>query len=335
MRRLMAVVLTFVAIFGAGWLSLRRPDIPFDTLETAYASPESRYLVTGEAAKIHYRDQGNPNGDVLVMVHGFSASLHTWEPWVRELKGEYRIISLDLPGHGLTRGFETEDYNTDGFGEAIAELTDALGVGTFTLIGSSMGGHAAWAYALDRPDQLDALVLVAAAGWPPTQEEIEDTPLVFKALDSAIVRNIVKDLDNSAMIRSGLEASFFDQSFVTEDMVQRYAGLNRAPGHRDAILHIISDRDDRRIATPETLGTIEIPTLVMHGREDNLVPFSHGERFAAVIPGATLLAYDEVGHIPQEEIARRSAADLDAWLDNLEVGQRAVSEDVVLADETQ
>ncbi|MEM1149623.1 MAG: alpha/beta fold hydrolase [Pseudomonadota bacterium] len=331
----MAVVLTFVAVFGAGWLSLRRPDIPFDTLETAYASPDSRYLITGDAAKIHYRDQGNREGDVLVMVHGFSASLHTWEPWVRALSDEYRIISLDLPGHGLTRGFDTEDYDSDGFGEAIAELTDALGIERFTLIGSSMGGHAAWTYALDRPDQLEALVLVAAAGWPPTEAEQSDTPFVFKALDSAIVRNVVKDLDNSAMIRSGLEASFSDQSFVTEDMIQRYAALNRAPGHRDAILHIISDRDDRRLATPQSLATIASPTLVMHGREDNLIPFSHGESFASVIPGATLLAYDEVGHIPQEEIARRSAADLDAWLDGLEIGQRAVSEDVVLAEDAQ
>ncbi|MEL6567931.1 MAG: alpha/beta fold hydrolase [Pseudomonadota bacterium] len=335
MRRLMAVVLTFVAIFGAGWLSLRRPDIPFDTLETAYASPRSQYLMTGEAEKIHYRDQGNREGDVLVMVHGFSASLHTWEPWVQELSDEYRIITLDLPGHGLTRGFDSEDFDTDGFGDVIAELTDALEIERFTLIGSSMGGHAAWTFALDRPQHVEALVLVAAAGWPPTDEELAETPLVFKALDSALIRNVVKDLDNSAMIRSGLEASFYNQSFVTEDMIQRYASLNRAPGHRDAILHIIADRDERRVATPQSLATLAMPTLVMHGREDNLVPFTHGESFAAVIPGADMLAYDNVGHIPQEEIARQSATDLDLWLDNLEAGQRSVSEDAPLQDGAQ
>ncbi|MEO0815685.1 MAG: alpha/beta fold hydrolase [Pseudomonadota bacterium] len=335
MRRLMAVVLTFVAIFGAGWLSLRRPDIPFDTLETAYASPQSQYLMTGEAEKIHYRDQGNREGDVLVMVHGFSASLHTWEPWVQELSDEYRIITLDLPGHGLTRGFDSEDFDADGFGDVIAELTDALEIERFTLIGSSMGGHAAWTFALDRSQHVEALVLVASAGWPPTDEELAETPLVFKALDSALIRNVVKDLDNSAMIRSGLEASFYDQSFVTEDMVQRYAALNRAPGHRDAILHIISDRDERRLATPQSLATLAMPTLVMHGREDNLVPFTHGESFAAVIPGADMLSYDNVGHIPQEEIARQSATDLDLWLDNLEAGQRSVSEDAPLQDGAQ
>ncbi|MEL6661633.1 MAG: alpha/beta fold hydrolase [Pseudomonadota bacterium] len=336
MRRLMAVVFTFVAIFGAGWLSLRRPDIPFDTLETAYASPASRYLVTGEAEKIHYRDQGNPDGDVLVMVHGFSASLHTWEPWVRELGEEYRIITLDLPGHGLTRGFETEDYDAQGFGEAISHVVDALDVDSFTLIGSSMGGYASWNYALSRPAQVDRLVLVASAGWPPSEDEQEDTPFVFRALDNGLVRAVVKDLDNSAMIRSGLEASFADQEMVTEDMIQRYSALNRAPGHRDAILHIISSRDDRNFATPRALQTLTMPTLVMHGTLDNLVPFSHGESFAAVIPGAELVAYDGVGHIPQEEIARRSATDLDAWLDGLDVeAQREVSEDEVLTEGAQ
>ncbi len=335
MRRLMAVVLTFVAIFGAGWLSLRRPAIPFDTLESAYASPESRYLVTGEAEKIHYRDQGNRDGDVLVMVHGFSASLHTWEPWVRELGQEYRIITLDLPGHGLTRGFETEDYDTGGFGEAIHQVVDALSIDRFTLVGSSMGGHTAWTYALDRPEQVEALVLVASAGWPPSEEDEQDTPFVFRMLDNALVRAIVKDLDNSAMIESGLKDSFADPSLVTEDMVQRYAALNRAPGHRDAILHIISNRDARRVATPQALATLTMPTLVMHGRQDKLVPFSHGENFAAVIPGAQLVAYDGVGHIPQEEIAMRSATDLDNWLDGQESGQRQISEDEALPEGAQ
>ncbi|MEM1105881.1 MAG: alpha/beta fold hydrolase [Pseudomonadota bacterium] len=332
MRRLMAVVLTLVAIFGAGWLSMRRADIPFDTLETAYASPESRYLVTGDAQKIHYRDQGNPDGDVLLLVHGFSASLHTWEPWVRYLGEEYRIISLDLPGHGLTRGFGPSDYTAAGFGAAIAELTDAIGVDRFTLVGSSMGGYAAWTYALDRPGQLEALILVGAAGWPPTEEEEAETPFVFRMLDHGWVRALVKDLDNSAMIRSGLEASFVDAELVTEDMAQRYAALSRAPGHRDAMLHIISSQDERRFASPQLLAQLDMPVLVMHGRQDNLVPFSHGENFAAVIAGAELIAYDDVGHLPQEEIARQSAEDADLWLDSVESGQRRAGDDQAMLE---
>lgn len=330
MRRFLAVLLTLVAIFGAGWLSLRRPDIPFDTLESAYASPDSKYLVTGENQKIHYRDQGNPEGPVIVLVHGFSASLHTWEPWVRDLSEDYRLISLDLPGHGLTRGFELDQMNVNSFGETVTALTDALGVERFILVGSSMGGHTAWTYAVDHPEHVEALVLIGAAGWPPSEEDLKDTPWMFKALDYAAFRAVVRDLDNSAMIRSGLEASFVDQTAVTEDMVQRYVALNRAPGHRDAILRIISERDSRRLASPEQLSTLDMPVLIMHGTQDALVPYAHGEAFAAAIPGAQLIPYEDVGHIIQEEIPRQSVTDLETFLDGLDLDQRTVSEEAVL-----
>ena len=331
MRRFLAVLLTLVAVFGAGWLSLRRPDIPYDTLESAYASPESKYLVLSDSEKIHYRDQGNPDGPVIVLVHGFSASLHTWEPWVRALGNEYRLISLDLPGHGLTRGFDLDEVNVNGFGEAVASLTDALGVDRFILVGSSMGGHTAWAYGVDHPGQVEALVLVAAAGWPPTEEELTERPWMFKALQYGVFRAIVRDLDNSAMIRTGLEASFVDQSAVTEDMVQRYVALNRAPGHRDATMKLMAESNSRRLATPEQMESLQMPVLVMHGTGAQLVPYAHGEAFAEAIPRARLITYENVGHIVQEEIARRSAADLKAFLDESDLAQRTISEETDLA----
>ena len=316
MRRLFAVVLTFVAIFGAGWLSLRRPDIPFDTLETAYATPQSQYLVLGDGQKIHYRDQGNRDGDVLVLVHGFSASLHTWQNWEHELADTYRVISLDLPGHGLTRGFDLEQIDIEGFVWVVDQLADALDLEQFTLVGSSMGGHTAWSYALEQGERLDSLVLVGAAGWPTLPGEDEDQSLVFQLLDIPIARTLMKDLDVTALIRSGLEDSFVDERFVTEDMVQRYAALNRAPGHRAAIIHILSSRDERDLATNERLAGLDVPVFVMHGRGDNLIPYTHGEAFGAAIPGSKLIIYDNVGHLPQEEIARQSAADLRAFLND-------------------
>lgn len=318
MRRFLAVLLTIVAILGVGWLSLRRADIPFNTLESAYASPESTYVAGDGGERVHMRDQGVRDGPVLVLVHGFSASLHTWEPWVRELEDSYRIISLDLPGHGLTRGFSIDEVDMEGFGAVITKVTEAAGVERFTLVGSSMGGHAAWTYALDNPEKLDALVLVGAAGWPYEAGADEETPLVFRLLENPVARTLIRDLDNSAMIRSGLEDSFVDETMVTDEMVQRYAALNRGPGHRDAILHIITSSDERTLATVEKLQSLDVPTLVMHGRQDNLVPFSGGEKFSNAIPGAQLRAYDEVGHLPHEEIARQSAADLHQFLQGLD-----------------
>lgn len=317
-RRLMAVLLTAVAILAAGWLALRRPDIPFHTLEAAYASPESEYIVLGsDGARVHFRDQGRVDGPAIVLVHGFSSSLHSWTPWIRGLEDTYRVISLDLPGHGLTRGFDTELVNMAGFVDVIDQVTDEIGVERFVLVGSSMGGNAAWNFALEHPERLDGLVLVGASGWPPTEAELADRPLVLRLLANPAARRLLKDLDMSALIRSGLEDSFVDPRFVTDEMVERYASLSRAPGHRAALLHILSDADEDAYASRQALGAIDVPTLVMQGREDALVPVRFAEAFAEAIPGADLVIYDAVGHLPHEEIAQRSLADLEVFLQRL------------------
>lgn len=308
LRRLLTVLIIVFLILTAGWLALRRDDIPYQSLETVYASASSEFLTLSDGVKIHYRDEGLPDGDVLVLTHGFAASLHTWEPWVERLAGDYRIISLDLPGHGLSRNPIASKMNPGYFGETIAEMTMQLGIDKFVLVGNSMGGATAWQFALEYPDRLEGLVLVAASGWP--NEGDEDQPLIFRLLGNPVARALIKDLDTSGLVKSGLEGSFFDSSFATEEMIERYVSLARAPGHREGILTMTTQRDDRVSATAELVGQIAVPTLILHGREDNVVPSDGAGKFAAAIEGAELIVYEQVGHLPQEEIADQSAADL-------------------------
>ena len=102
-RRLLAVLVTLGIILFAGWMTLKRDDIPYEQLEAVYANADSRYLAFDDGMRVHFRDVGPRDAPAIVLVHGFSASLHTWEPWVARLGDEYRVISVDLPGHGLTR----------------------------------------------------------------------------------------------------------------------------------------------------------------------------------------------------------------------------------------
>lgn len=312
--RLLAVILTIGVILLAGWLTLRRDDISYDRLEKIYANSDSRYLALGEEMRIHFRDVGPRDAPVIVLVHGFSASLHTWEPWVADLRRDHRVISLDLPGHGLSRCIDNDEIGTAQFVDVIDQLASALKVERFTLIGNSMGGAAAWNYALAHPGRLDGLVLVDAAGWPQSGEDGKGRPFIFRLLEIPLARAVMKDLDLSSLIRSGLEDSFADPAFVTDDMVDRYASLARAPCHREALLSLSAGRDRRSPATAERLAAIAAPTLVMHGEQDNLIPAAHGELFAAAIPGAELILYPDVGHLPQEEIAARSVGDLRTFL---------------------
>lgn len=317
MSRLLVVLLTIVVILTAGWFMMRRPDISYTTLEAVYANADSRFLQSGEEQSFHFRDVGPRDAPVVVLVHGFSASLHTWESWARNLRQDYRVISLDLPGHGLSRCVNNEEIGIGQFVETIDKVTSSLGIERFTLVGSSMGGHTAWAYALAHPEKLDGLVLVDAAGWLDTPEEGESEPLVFKLLSNPVARNLMKDLDMSSLIRSGLEDSFFDKSLVTDEMVERYAALGRAPCHRDAIMELMSGATMRDLASKEKLAAITAPTLILHGEADNLVPVAHARKFADAIPNAALTLYPDVGHIPQEEIPAESVQDLRGFLAGL------------------
>jgi alpha-beta hydrolase superfamily lysophospholipase len=133
------LVLGLAVLLAGAYLALRRPDIPFKTLEAKYANSASRYLDLPSGVHMHYRDQGNAKGPVLVLVHGFSASLHTWEPWVGLLGGQYRIITLDLPGHGLTRAPADYQPSIDAYADLVAQATARLNAPRFVLAGNSMG----------------------------------------------------------------------------------------------------------------------------------------------------------------------------------------------------
>ena len=326
MRRTLAVLLTIVAVLAAGWLALRRADIPYDTLETVYSVPDTQFMTLDDGLKVHFTDTGPQDRATLVLVHGFSASLHTWDAWKTALELDYRVITLDLPGHGLTRAEDPSQAHIERFTDVVHEVTQDLGVDRFTLAGNSMGGNTAWSYALRYPETLEGLILVAASGWPEEAGEGDDSPFIFTLLSNPIARTIMKDLDMTSFTRSGLESSYTDQAFVTDELVERYVALSRAPGHRETLLAIMAG--DRVPATEEAVSAIQVPTLVMWGRDDNLVPVSGAQKFADAIEGAQLIIYDNIGHLPQEENAAKSIEDVRAFM--TEVEWSTVEEEVIV-----
>jgi pimeloyl-ACP methyl ester carboxylesterase len=308
---LIVLAVILVAIV-AGYLALLRADIPYSRLEAKYANGASRFMDLPGGIHLHYRDQGNPKGPAIIMVHGFSASLQAWEPWVSRLGGDYRIVTLDLPGHGLTRTPPGYAASIDGYADLVDLVARRLGLGPYVVVGNSMGGWVAWDDALRHADNVRALVLVDAAGWPDKTRK-GDGPLIFKVLANPVGRALIKNLDTRAMAADGLRAAYLDPALVTPALVDRYVELSRAPGHRDILLTIGQPSG----ITPETFKAIAMPTLVMHGVQDKLIPYADGQAFAAAIPGAVLVGYPGVGHVPMEQIPDKSAADLAAFLKTL------------------
>lgn len=313
-KLLKAIGIGFAIIVGlvvAGLITIRQGPIPYATLEARYATPASRYLDLPGGLHIHYRDEGRRGAPVVVLVHGFSDSTATWNGWIHALGQDYRLISLDLPGHGLTRAPPSYVANSKAFDDVVDQTTRKLGVNHFALAGNSMGGAVAWRYALAHPDRLTALILVDAAGWPETSAG-RDPPLAFKLLRTGLGRWLLRQIDLKPLIRDGLKKAFYDPSKADPAMVDRFSDFSHAPDH-PAIISNMQD-GDRSYANKHQLSAIRTPTLVMHGDHDRLIPMENSQGFADAIPGAQLIVYPKVGHLPQMEIPERSAADLKAFL---------------------
>lgn len=309
LRGLGVALVLIVVLATAGWFLLQRPDIPYATLEQRYGYADSRYMDLPGGLRAHYRDLGPRDAPAIVLVHGFSASTHAWDAWARALAGDYRVVVLDLPGHGLTRAPEGYGAGRDGFAAVVDEVTGRLGLTQFTLGGNSMGGGVAWAYALDHADKVERLVLVDAAGWPMTRK---GGASIFAIMRNPVGRALLRDIDTRPLVAQGLRAAYLDPKLVTPALVNRYTDLARAPGHRDILLGL--QTGSRREATAADLSRIHVPTLVMFGQEDRLIPAADGRKFHKAIPGATLILYPGVGHVPMEQIPDRSVTDLKAWL---------------------
>lgn len=310
--KILSVILGIVVLGAvAAWLKLRGPDIPYAALEAKYTDAASRFVDLPGGFHVHYRDEGDHNQPLLVLLHGFGDSFTTWQGWVRELRGKFHIISLDFPGHGLTRAPAGYQLGGAGLADFVDGFALKLALPKFAVAGNSMGGGVAWQLAVRHPDRIDALILVDASGFA-NEKPPGKIPLAFKILQYPIGRAVLRNIDNRPLIDAGLKADVYDKSLITPAIVDRWAEFQRAPGHRA----ILMDIDFRALtqATAALLGDIKVPTLVLHGESDPLIEPKSAGKFAAAIVGAKLITYPQVGHLPQIEIPLRSAADVALFL---------------------
>jgi pimeloyl-ACP methyl ester carboxylesterase len=307
-------ILLGVGILGilAAWLMLRGPDIPYAALEAKYVGSASRFVDLPGGFHVHYQDEGDPSRPLLVLLHGFGDSFTTWEGWAPELKTKFHVIRVDFPGHGLTQAPAGYQLSIEGLVEFVDAFAAKLALPKFAVAGNSMGGGVAWLLAVRHPDRIDALILADAAGFP-NEKPPAEVPLAFKILQYPIGRAILRNIDNRPLVRQGLKTDVYDKSLITPALVDRWSEFQRAPGHRAILMGVNFGAQTQ--ATAEMLGTIKVPTLVLHGESDVLIEPAGARKFAAAIPGAQLIVYPQVGHLPQIEIPQRSAADVAAFLE--------------------
>ena len=285
------------------------PDRPVAQLKPRWALPPSQFVAL-DGMQVHLRDQG-PRDDPapIVLLHGTSASLHTWEGWVAALQNKRRVISLDLPGFGLTGPFLDGDYRMAHYSAFLANVLDLLQVPRAVVAGNSFGGQLAWQFALDHPQRVERLVLVDAAGYPRNATSI---PIGFRLAQIPALAPLMDNLLPRAMIEASLRNVYGDPSQVSDELIDRYFELTLRAGNRQALRQRFTQADGGSGYT--RIAELNVPTLIIWGGRDQLIPPVNAERFQRDIEGSRVVLFDDLGHVPQEEDPARTVAVLQTFL---------------------
>jgi len=280
----------------AAWL-LWTPDLDRATLERTYlANPADMRVVQG--VNLHVRDSGPRNAPAVLMLHGMGGSLHSWEPWAQALTPQLRVIRLDLPGSGLSSPDPTGNYSDPRSIELILALLDQLQLDKASVVGHSMGGRIAWTLAATHPERVNKLVLVAPDGFASPGFEYGKPPEVPGTLQ------LMRYSLPKWLLRMNLEPAYANAASMTDERATRYHALMLAPGSREALLA----RMQQSVLTDPVplLQRITAPTLLVWGKQDAMIPFTNAADYTRAISGSRLVAFDGVGHLPQEEAAEAS-----------------------------
>ena len=296
----------FILLFAFGVLSgvalwAYAPDLPREVLIARYANKDSKFIEVA-GAQAHVRDEGKADAMPLLLIHGSLGSLQMWDGWVAELQDRYRLILVDLPGHGLTGDWPRGEFSIDAYADFIEVLADTLHLDRFAVAGHSMGGAVAWTFAATRPERVSQLILVDSAGFP---RESGELPLPIRLARQRVIGDIGIYFKPERLVRRSLLEVYADPTMVTPARIKQFGELQRFPGNRPATL--IRARTQEPL-DPSPLKRLDVPTLIIWGAKDRWVPVADGFRFQNDIKGSKLAIFENLGHDPMEENPKATAA---------------------------
>ncbi|WP_295519199.1 alpha/beta fold hydrolase [Limnohabitans sp. Rim8] len=295
MKRLgLMLMLTVLALLTWG---LWTPDLPRAELESRYLEARSDERTVGPW-HLHLRDSGPRQAPAVVFLHGFGASLQTWDAWSPGLMKTHRVIRFDLPGSGLSPPDPANDYTDARSLQLLLHVLDDLGLSRATLVGHSMGGRIAWTFAAQHPERTERLVLVAPDGFASEGFEYGKPPQVPAIM--GWMRHVLPQF----VLRMNLKSAYAQADFLSDALTTRYHELLLAPGARGAMLERLKQTV---LQDPvPLLRQIKAPTLLVWGEADAIIPSSNARDYLLAIEGSRLFLSPGAGHLPHEEAAEVS-----------------------------
>lgn len=292
---------------------------------------EDAEYVEVDGHRLRIRRSGPPGGEPVLLVHGIGRSLEDWTRTHDLLAVDHRVVSVDLPGFGLTRRWHGR-RGLPGFVEALVALLDTLGERRpVHLMGNSLGGAVCMALTAEHPDRVASLVLVNSAGFG-RRANVSALPMAYGALSVLpVVGRRFRRLATQAGIRS-IQDIFHDPEFVTDEMLRLAGEVTRQPDYRTTFVTtaltlgapLVGLYPGWRRALLERIAEAEVPVLVVWGETDKVLPATHFEAAVAALPRARGHLFPETGHMPQIERAEEFAELVTAFLAEAATGRGVV-----------
>ena len=301
---ILILVLVIVSLYGYR-------DIPLSELKVKYANTASSFISI-DGMEVHFRDEGDVKDSIpIVLIHGTGSSLHTFGDWTTKLKQYYRVVTMDLPGHGLTDAFPDRTYSMDHYVDFIKHFLAARGIKECVLGGNSLGGGITWNFTVKHPEMVTKMILIDASGYP---SKAKSVPLAFKLAQTPVIKDVFKFITPRFVAKASIENVFADRTKVTDALVDRYFELTLREGNRQAFIDRFSTT--KTLSSHKNIKLIQQRTLILWGEEDQLIPVEKAYQFHEDLPNDTLVIMKNVGHVPMEESQSKSLEAVISFLEN-------------------
>jgi pimeloyl-ACP methyl ester carboxylesterase len=252
----------------------------------------------GGARNVNYVEMGPDSGKSLLLVHGLSGSWPNWLENIPYFAREHRVIALDLPGFGQSPMPDWE-VGVEASGQFIFDFCDDLGVESATIVGNSMGGFIAAETAVQQPGRFEKLVLVSAAGI--SHVRMRRQPAEVAARMGIATAPLTLRMVDRGIRRPGLRRMLFGGLFYSPNRLPRellwecFHHGNGKPGVLPAVRGLVGyDILDR-------LEDVEVPTLIVWGRNDHIVPPNDAIGYGQRLRNSRTVIFDKTGHLPMAE----------------------------------
>jgi pimeloyl-ACP methyl ester carboxylesterase len=241
------------------------------------------------------------SGDPILFLHGFGFSKFTWRYVCQALQDRFTYYAIDLPGSGSSPVPQDVEYSLEYLSDVVSDFISGNNFKNLTLVGWSMGSGVALLSLLRHSAQLrgrvKALCIIAGIAYP------QKFPFFVGLLRRPIFGPALLGVLPAEMYAAAvLRHCYFDRSLITNEQIREYGGNFRKKEVRQCLIQMArSIRTERALEYIGRLSTIEIPSLLIWGREDQAVPLEIGQRLARELKGSSLKIIEQCGHIPHEE----------------------------------